>query len=175
LSRRGEYSKEAVKISNLSGNYSEVLRKLRSIADYQFGRDAGKILFAEDVTVVFSKRTGKIRFVYHQGKLLATLRPTDGLFSLSLEGAKRLMELMNPKRLWVKVQTEFAKFIEKGGDVFAKHVIDADREIRPREEVMVLDDDGRVIALGKSLLSGEEMKRFRRGIAVKVRRGNLEN
>jgi predicted RNA-binding protein (TIGR00451 family) len=158
----------------MSNKGSELLRKIRVVADYQFGKGAGEGLFPEEVVVVLSKRTKKIRHVYLGGKLLATLRPTVGLFSLTIEGARRLACYTKPPRLWVQVQDEVAAFIEKGGDVFAKHVTDADGEIRPMEEVIVLNGKKRVIAVGKAVLSGDEMKVFKKGVAVKVRRGDLE-
>ena len=65
--------------------------------------------------------------------------------------------------------------MEKGGDVFAKHVVDADDEIRPMEEVIVLTENGRLLAVGKTLLSAFEMQNFTRGVAVKIRQGTLRN
>jgi predicted RNA-binding protein (TIGR00451 family) len=153
---------------------STALHRIRGIADYQFGRGAGLRLFPDNVTIVFSKRTGKIRQVYNIERLLATLRPRDGLFSLTIEGAKRLIEIATSKRLSVQVQKEAVAFVEKGGDVFAKHVVHADEELRPGEEVIVLNGSNRIVAVGRAMLSGDEMKDFKRGIAVKVRRGDLE-
>ena len=151
----------------------DVLQKIRRVADYQFGDGVGTNLFPDDVTVTFSKRTGRIRHIFLNGELLATLKPRDGFFSLGIEGAKRLV-WMEPKRLWVRVQEEAVGSVEKGGDVFAKHVVDVDEEIRPREEVIVLDKKDRVVAVGKAVLSGKEMRDFGRGVAVRVRRGSLE-
>ena len=149
------------------------LLKIRSIADYQFGRHAGESLFPNNVDILFSRRTGRIRHVYWKGKLLATLRPTDGFFSLTLEGARSLSKLV-PQRLWVKVQNDVTGFISKGRTVFAKHVINCDIEIRPGEEVVVLNNQNTVIAVGRAVLSGEEMKAFNHGAAVRVRWGNAE-
>jgi len=53
-------------------------------------------------------------------------------------------------------------------------VIDADEEIRPQEEVIVLNKDNEVLAVGRALLTGKEMKAFERGVAVRVRRGAAE-
>jgi predicted RNA-binding protein (TIGR00451 family) len=152
----------------------EMLQKIRAIADYQFGKKVGESLFPQEVSVTISKRTKRIRHVYLDDKLLATLRPTVGLFSLTIEGAQRLAESMKPPRSWVQVQDDVASFIEKGGDVFAKHVTDNDSEIRPMEEIIILDGKQRVIAVGRAVLSGDEMKAFKKGVAVKVRRGNLK-
>jgi len=155
-------------------NKREILEKIRSVADYQLSKGAGNALFPDNVNVVFSKRTGRIRHVYLKRKLLATLRPTDGMFSLTIEGAKRLLQGTSSPRLWVKVSKEAAPFIAEGRSVFAKHVIAADAEIRPQEEVIVFDEDNRVLAVGKAILTGKEMKAFKRGVAVRVRKGAAE-
>lgn len=156
------------------GNKVAALQRIRSIADYQFGRGVGERLFPEDVEILRSKGTGRIRHVYLNGKMLATLRPRDGLFSLTIAGAKRMWGGMLPSRLWVRVVGEAAPFVAKGRSVFAKHVIDADGEIRPREEVIVINEKDEVLAVGKAVLSGKEMRAFRRGMAVRVRRGVTE-
>jgi predicted RNA-binding protein (TIGR00451 family) len=150
------------------------LLKIRSVADYQLGKGAGKALFPDKVNIVFSRNTGRIRHIYLEHGLLATLRPTDGMFSLTVAGAKRLMKGVKPLRLWVKVQKDVEPFIEQGKSVFAKHVVDADDEIRPQEEVIIIGENNRVLAVGKAVLTGKEMKAFKHGAAVKMRRGASE-
>jgi predicted RNA-binding protein (TIGR00451 family) len=152
----------------------DALRRIRSVADYQFGKDVGGKLFPENVEIAYSKRTGRIRYVYLDGKRLATLRPMDGLFSLSIEGAKRIIESGASAKCIVTVKNDVSRFIANGGDVFAVHVVKADNEIRPKDEVIVVNEKGEVLAVGRAVLSGEEMKAFKVGVAVKVRRGCME-
>jgi len=149
----------------------EALRKIRCIADYQFGRGVGDVLFPEEVVIIHSKRTGRIRYVYLHGELLATLRPLDGLFSLTVEGARRILEGGLAKGMLVVVMDEAAPFVRMGRNVFAKHVVDAAERILPQEEVIVVDGNGEVLAVGRAALTGREMKAFKRGVAVQVRRG----
>jgi len=144
------------------------------VADYQFGKGVGNELFPENVEIVRSKRTGRIRYVYLNGKRLVTLRPTDGLFSLSILGAKRIVENANSARCLVTIQDDISVYIAEGRNVFAKHIVRADSEIRPKDEVIVVDRTGKVFAVGRAVLSGEEMEAFKRGVAVKVRRGCIE-
>jgi len=151
------------------------LIKLRSIADYQFGRGAGKILFPKSGRVMRSKRTRRMRYVYFKEQLLATLRPTTGTFTLTPQGFRRLLKGFKPPHLRVMVQADVASFIEDGCTVFAKHVMDADPEIRPRDEVAVsTEGSDRLLAVGRAVLSGPEMLAFERGVAVKIRRGARE-
>jgi len=158
----------------LNFNKAYFIRKIRCVANYQFGNRAGEKMFPDDVSLVFSRRTGRVRYVYLNGELLATLRPSDGLFSLTVKGAERLMETECSRGMVVKVQGEISPFIEKGRNVFAKHVISASDEIRPGEEVIVVNPENKILAVGKALLSGCEMKFFKRGVAVQVRRGSAE-
>jgi len=153
----------------------EVMGKIRKIADYQLGRGVGEALFPDNVKVVFSRRTGRIRHVYLKGKLLVTLRPTDGMFSLTVEGGRRLFQKLDPPRLWVRVSSDAAPFVAEGRSVFAKHVIAADSEIRSQEEVVIVGKGDTVLGVGKAVLTGKEMTEFKRGVAVKVRRGAEES
>ena len=156
------------------GEKTADVQKVRALADYQFGRGAGLALFPEDVVFVHSKTTGRIRHIYLNGKMLATLRPTDGLLALTLTGARRLLAAFEKPRLRVIVQDDVADVIAAGGSVFAKHVTEADAEIRPNEEVIVTNREGKVLAVGKALLTGLEMLAFKRGVAVKVRKSVME-
>ena len=152
----------------------EALSKIRCVADYQFGKDVGAKLFPDTVRIVYSKNTGKIRHIHLNEEMLATLRPTTGLFALTIAGAKRLVREVNPLCYWVKIQDDVESFIAKGRSAFAKHVTDVDPEIRPHDEVLVINSKDEVLAVGRALLSGTEMKAFSRGIAVRVRRGVTE-
>ena len=148
------------------------LQKIRNIADYQFGSEVGLSLFPEKVQIIRSRGTGRIRRVLLNGDLLATLRPTDGLFSLSIEGAKRLSTVPNLVGSRIVVMDSVDDFVRSGKTVFAKHVLHASEEIRPKDEVIVLNSKGEVLACGRALLNGGEMLRFKSGVAVNVRAGN---
>ena len=152
----------------------DTLRRIRAVADYQFGKGVGAELFPDGVKITFSRRTGRIRYIYLDGKRLATMRPTDGMFSLSIKGARRVVENSASARCLVTVRDDVSKFIAEGGDVFAAHVVKADDDIRAKDEAIVVDGKCKVLAVGRAVLSSEEMKAFKRGVAVKVRRGHLE-
>ena len=71
----------------------------------------------------------------------------------------------------VEVHDESVPFVRKGRNVFAKHVIYTSPDVRPKSEVIVVDRLENLLAVGKTVLSGNEMLAFQRGVAVKVRRG----
>ena len=152
-------------------NVENELDKIRAIADYQFGRGVGVKLFPDNVEIQLSPRTGRIRFVKLNGERLATLRPTDSLFSLSIKAAKFMAENLPFAQCFVTAQNDVSKFIADGGDVFAVHVVKVDDEIRAKDEVIVRDEAGNVLAVGRATLSSVEMTAFKTGVAVKVRHG----
>ncbi|MEM2099547.1 MAG: PUA domain-containing protein [Candidatus Bathyarchaeia archaeon] len=149
----------------------DALERVRRIADYQFGKGTGVVLFPENVEIQYSKTTGRIRYISLDGVRLATLRPTDGLLSLSIAAAKRLVGKADSVHCFVTVRDDVSQFVAEGGDVFAAHVIKADDEIHAKDEVIVIDQAGRVLAVGRAMLSSGEMKAFKTGVAVKVRHG----
>jgi predicted RNA-binding protein (TIGR00451 family) len=151
------------------------LRRIRGIASYQFGVGVGEALFPDDIEIEYSRRTGKIRFVYTGGALLAVLRPTDGMFTLSIAGAERLTAENVAQGFTVTVIDDVSEVIAEGKNVMAKHVVDAGGSIHPGDEVIVVDSQSTVLAVGKALLTRDEMHAFSYGVAVRTRRGRNRN
>lgn len=147
-------------------------RLVRVRADYQFGAGAGEALASRGLKIETSKKTGKPRYVYDsEGRLLATIRWNDGFLALTIEGAKLLQQRFRQPKLRVVVKNEVRDFIKRGRSVFAKHVVEVDPEVRCGDEVLVVDEEDNLLAVGRATLSSYEMRAFNSGVAVKVRRG----
>lgn len=146
------------------------IKMIRMIADYQFGKGAGKILFPDSCKFLLSS-TGKVRQIFDGNTRIATLRPFSGFFTLSIEGARRLHRFFQYPKLRVIVEPRVSKFIASGRSVFAKHVVDVDQEIRANDEVIVVNTHDELLATGRAILSAVEMLEMERGVAVKVRQG----
>ena len=69
------------------------------------------------------------------------------------------------------MQNDVSKYIADGGDVFAVHVVKVDEQIRAKDEVIIVNGDSNVLAVGRTVLSASEMLPFKTGVAVKVRHG----
>ena len=141
----------------------------RAVLDMQFGKGAGDLLAGRKVEFVKSRKTGRVRNVLADGVHVLSLRAYDGLFTLKLEGAKLLANLLPHPKMRVIVEDEPAEFAAKGANVFAKFVADCDDGIRPGDDVMVVDTKENLVAVGKALMNREEMLAFGRGIAVRVK------
>lgn len=149
-------------------------QKVRTIADYQFGKGVGVKLFPNNIEIQLSPRTGRIRYINLDSERLATLRPTDGMLSLSVKAAQFVKNIQEAK-CFVTVKNDVSEYIAKGGDVFAIHVVKVDSEVGAKDEVIAIDEDGKVLAVGRALLSSAEMTAFKTGVAVKVRHGSKES
>lgn len=149
---------------------NEDIERLRSIADYQFGYGAGQILIPDDTRIEYSKSTSRPRHIYAGDVMMANFRPTDALLTITIAGAVQLNK-MEGFTSYVVVIDDVLEFLENGKNLFAKHVVEAGPGIRADDEVIVRDIKGEVAAVGKAVLTSEEMTQFKNGQAVNVRRG----
>jgi 7-cyano-7-deazaguanine tRNA-ribosyltransferase len=150
----------------------EDLTQARAVADYQFGPEASDALLHGAVELVTSKRTHRVRNVHVDGTHILSLRASDGLYTLKWAGGQRIHQALASPRLRVVVETDTAPFNREGRSVFAKFVTEADPGLRPGEEVLVVDQEDRLLAVGRSQMNREEMLAFSVGPAVKVREGS---
>lgn len=135
--------------------------KFRKTADFQFGNGAGDIIFKNRIAIKGIRQ--KQIFDRETGKHIATVNPETGLLSLALAGGERLKEL---GKYWVKLS--FSPEQLKTRSIFCPGIEDADEEIRPNDEVIVLYKDA-LVGVGKSILSGEELRRATKGLGVVMR------
>jgi uncharacterized protein with predicted RNA binding PUA domain len=112
-----------------------------------------------------------MRHIYYQENLLLNFRPTNGFFTLSLFSAKKIIKSVPKPILRVIVQNEISEFIKKGRNVFCKHIIDIDDNLRALDEVIVVNQKDELLAIGKLMFPVPYLRSFKRGIAVNVRRG----
>ena len=133
------------------------LKKLRSIACYQFNTEDASALIPDGSRVMgrFSKR------IIQDGEQIATFHYETGLYSLNLKGGFIVKESINKNSVEID-------FDLKTNTIFAPGVVNADSDIIPRDVVVILKND-EVVAVGKAVLSGEEMKNAIKGVAVRIR------
>lgn len=147
------------------------VRKIRAVADMQFGCGAADALFDGSLELVTSKRTGKVRNVLCDGEHVLSLRARDGLFTLKIAGAARLHEAFDDRRLCIVMDDEAVPYVRDGKSVFARFVADADPELRPGDEAVIVDENDELIGVGQCRMNRDEMLSFQRGMAAKTREG----
>lgn len=145
------------------------IASLRTVADYQFGPGAGETLFPPDNELSVTRTSsGRLRQIHADGNRLGTYEQ-DGRIRLGVEGGRRLQSGLESGGYRIVVGDESEPFVRDGKNVFAKFVTAVDGAIRPRDEVIVEHEDGRILAVGRAELSGQGMLDFETGMAVQVR------
>jgi len=96
---------------------------------------------------------------------------TDGRFTLGIAGGRRIRDgVRGPVPPDGRRGGERA--VRPGGAQRLREVRDRGRRrIRPGDEVLVVDDEDALFAVGRAELSGAEAEHFASGVAVKVRNG----
>jgi 7-cyano-7-deazaguanine tRNA-ribosyltransferase len=151
--------------------FDSLMERAIAVARYQFGIDASNALMTGKIELVTSKNTGKIRNVISDGEHVLSMRAGDGLYTLRPEGAAKIVKCVPAPYMRVVVSDDAVPFVTEGRNAFCAFVKDCDPEIRPMEEVLVVDDDDNLLAVGRAMLIRDEMLSFRKGVAVKVRDG----
>ncbi|MDD2754455.1 MAG: archaeosine synthase subunit alpha [Methanothrix sp.] len=128
------------------------LLRYRAHADYYFGEGAGDLLLQGKIIV-------KGREIQDEKKRPLAATTPSGMIALSLSGAALLEPL---GRYIVKI----GDFLPKGS-LLAPGVVDADEQIRPGDEVIIVGE--KAFGVGRAKMSGWEMKASRRGVAVEIR------
>jgi uncharacterized protein with predicted RNA binding PUA domain len=146
-------------------------RQLRTVADYQFGTGAGAALFPTDERLRIDRTSSGRPSQVHADSGRVVTYAVDGRFTLGVEGGLRLVERFDAPTYRVVVGDESEPFVRDGKNAFAKFVRQVDTNVRPGDEVAVVDESDALLAVGRAELSGETMTDFETGMAVKVRSG----
>lgn len=146
------------------------------------------IQLCENSTFVMS-RTNRIRnLINSEGLHLFSPRLAEGGMSLTVEGARKLhslRKLATPSSFkendfsfhagqgpaWVVVDSDAEPFVNEGRNVMHGFVLACDPWIRPGETVLIVNSEGKLLAIGRSQSTAGELATFNKGIAVKVREG----
>jgi len=124
----------------------------------------------EGIQFEYSRRTGRIKNFSISGRLAGTLR-TDGGIALTIEGAQHLLDNSAEFRQNCVVPVQDAvPFVSEGRSLFCRHVEWCGDNVHVGSDVAVIDNN-RVIAVGAAILPSTLMKRYSRGVAVKIREG----
>jgi uncharacterized protein with predicted RNA binding PUA domain len=152
----------------------QLYSQLFSIIQFQYCTEIAERILAnfDDLHCEFSKKTGRIRYLKRGNQLIASYKPTTGTFSLAFDIVKTILPQIPLPRSRVIVQTDVSSFIESGKSVFAKHVIDLDSTLRIGDETFVVDENDRLLALGKLNMPPNLILQMKAGMAVKVRHGS---
>lgn len=93
-------------------------------------------------------------FMYYENKIFFTL---TGINKFS------------PQKKFVIVDMGAVKFVTSGADVMAPGIIDADETIDKNDQVWICDENHhKPLAVGIAIMTGEQMKKEKKGKAIKT-------
>ncbi len=146
--------------------------KIKTIMQYQFGKDADKILDKFNLIIKRSKNTKRIRWIYDSKtkELIASVRAQDHFIIPHKKLGEELHKFFKFPKLRVVISDEAVPFVKEGRNVFAKFITNIDKNLRAGEECLVVDKQDNLIATGTLLLAPIECMSFKRGVAVRVRK-----
>lgn len=147
----------------------EYLSQALAVLEFQFGRRIADAFRSLNLHVSYSERSRKLRSVHEGSRRLLFFRTADGLFNLTLDGGKIILPT---GMLRVVCMDDAVPFVAEGKSLFCRFVAQADERLRPGDECIVVDREGKLVACGRALLSGREMLSFKRGVAVEIREGS---
>ncbi len=127
------------------------------VADYLLGT-------GDDLEVSFSGK-GRVRHVWRSGNLLLTFRASDALASLTTYAGELVRKSSEPPRYRVIVK----RGSDVKGSVLAPQVVGGDYSRRPGDEVIVVDEDDNLIAVGRLKIPLTLIRGLDRGEVVRVR------
>ncbi len=113
-------------------------------------------------------RHGIPRKIILNGEEIGLIRFEDGFFVPNLRGAEYILSRTQPPHRRVVVDDDGVQAIQERRPLLARYVLDADPELRPNMEVIVVDAEDKVVATGKSAMTAREVAEMD-GIVVKIR------
>jgi predicted RNA-binding protein (TIGR00451 family) len=150
----------------------EDLDFLIELIDYFYGNDA-HLIFKDlnllNLKLCYSRGTGRLRAIAYGDEVLAFIRASDFRLIPRINMAKLLHRVIPYPKHRIVVINEVVEDILKGHTVFSRHVLEGDENIKPYDEVLIVNEDNKLIGVGKALISYDAIITALRGPAVQIR------
>ena len=145
---------------DLGGLDFNVKRALMIIA-YLYGWGAAVKVAELKPEVAYNPVLKRVKHVKAGGRVLFSIRASDGLLIPTIDGAR----LVDSR---IVVSREAAKFASEGRNIPAKAIKGVVNVVQ-NMDAAVVDEDGNIVAVGRLLVSPGELNGLSRGFVVKVR------
>jgi uncharacterized protein with predicted RNA binding PUA domain len=137
--------------------------------DALFGKGVSSVI-PKEISFDYSRKTGRIKSFAINNELIGTLR-SDGGIALTILGASILLNNRKFKQNCIIPIHDALPFVSEGRSLFCKHVEWFGSNINIGSEVVVIDKNEYVLAVGKSVVSQSQLRGRIGDVAVKVREG----
>jgi phosphoadenosine phosphosulfate reductase len=145
---------------------------VRETIDKQFGKGCGASLIPDGKIVLLNgvPYIDRMDEVILDAQVLGSLQYNPGIgykFIPRMEAACRIAPSL--QRSWIIVDDGAIDSISSGASVMVSGIVDVDGGIEAGDEIIVLTKDKRPMAAGVARISGEQMRKNKRGAATKTR------
>ena len=145
---------------------------IRDVLDRDYGKGTGRSVLPDGHIVILSKAPGLDRMdeVIIDGSVIATMRYDMGSgwkFVSRMQGAYRIGD--GYTKGYVVCDPSAVPFVRESKNLMAPGVVDADPDIKPGDEIIIVTAEREVIATGMARMTGPEMVAADKGMAVKTR------
>ncbi len=148
-------------------------RILENITVYQYGiyaLPAVQELAQSKPRICTSRTTGKMRrVVLSDSTIVLTIRASDYVLIPHIFFAKLLHKHLPFPLYRIIVANEMVDDVMQGWTLFARHVVAVDENIRPGDEVLIVDEQDRFLAVGRTILGHLEILTSTYGPAAIIR------
>ncbi|MGA1793308.1 MAG: phosphoadenosine phosphosulfate reductase family protein [Thermoplasmatota archaeon] len=151
------------------------LEEIMSAADSQWGPGAGECLIVPDEPVLLNPCPSPDRLdeIIIRGQVIGSIafnleRMRTSLILRESGGRALSMNGFRPEKGSVVIDDSVIAFLLDGKNLLCPGIVDADRNIKEGDEVLVLDERGAIIACGNARKNGKDLVNTH-GMGVKVR------
>ncbi len=136
------------------------VKKLRAIADFQFGLGTGKTLFPDKIKL--KGKYPKSPQIFREGQHIGTIHASSGFLSIFPAYVEDIAEISLNK-------LQFGANYASGSNIYAPGCLSADKHILPEDEIFVIHEN-KVIATARALVSGLDMNKMTSGKVAEVKK-----
>ncbi len=139
---------------------SAVVKRLKSVANFQYGLGTGDILFSGSIKV--KGKYPRDLQIFREKEQIGSLNSKTGYISLYPKTADSISSISNNI-------LEFGTDQVKGSNIFAPGCISADEQILPNDDIFVVFED-KVVATARAIVSGKDMNKMTSGIVAEIKK-----
>lgn len=137
------------------------IRRALAIIRYEYGEGAAERLSRGDLSVEVNGVLNRVRQLYYDGKLAFSIRASDGYLLPTLLGAEFIDS-------YAVVKNDAVPFIMRGRNVPKSMVIKV-VNAKAGMDVAVRNEERRVVAVGRLVVSPDELEGLGRGFVIRIR------
>jgi 7-cyano-7-deazaguanine tRNA-ribosyltransferase len=162
-------------LASLDINLKETLTSDRNqvlaMIKYQYNVVQNLLDELEDISVIRSKKSNRIKEFYIKKERWGTIRASDSMIIPGKPFAVWLHSVLSYPLFRVTINTEVKEFVLNGKSAFCKFCDAMDINLRPGDECLIVTHEDELLGWGQVQYTAVEVKTFTKGIVVKTRGG----